>query len=99
MKKISRIGGDAPAAAVAGTEAVAATAKKGAIVISVGLPVLQNDPLQRVPHILAPVQRLLDVVVQLLPLDHLQRLGAAVEQAAHGGVVVVVAFAFLVVNL
>src|SRR5438045_1719775 len=61
--------------------------------------VLQNDPLQRVPDVLAAVQRLLDVVVQFLPLDDLQRLSAAVEQAAHRGVVVVVADAFLVMDL
>src|SRR5207248_170943 len=32
--------------------------------------VLQDNPLQRIADILASVQRLLDVVVQLLPLDH-----------------------------
>src|SRR5258705_13690975 len=61
--------------------------------------VLQYDPLERIADVFAAVDRVLDVVVQLFPLDHVQRLDAAGEQPAQGGMVVVVADALLVVDL
>src|SRR4051812_37728940 len=61
--------------------------------------VLQHDALQRVAHVFAAVDGVFDVVVQLLPLHDFQRLHSPGEEAAEGGVVVVVADALLVVDL
>src|SRR4051812_32040415 len=62
------------------------------------LPVLQHNPLQRIAHILTSIDRLLDVVVEFLPLKHLQRIGPAAKQLGHGRVMIVIATAFLVVD-
>src|SRR5688572_16955382 len=63
------------------------------------LPVLQHDALERVPDVFAAVDRVLDVVVQLLPLQDFQRLRAATEELVHRRVVVVVPDALEVVDL
>src|SRR5271170_4323071 len=61
--------------------------------------VLQNDPLQRVADILAPVDGILNVVVQLLPFHDLQRRSVSLEQLTDGGMVHVVANALQPMNL
>src|SRR5205085_11439625 len=63
------------------------------------LAVFQNNSFQRIPHVLTPIDRILDVVVQLFPLHYFQRLNRAVEEMRHRGVMVVVADAFFMVNL
>src|SRR4028119_1815713 len=63
----------------------------GARARTAGSGVLERDALERVRHVLALVHRLLELVVQLLPLQDPQRVGAraavAVEQGAHRVVV------------
>jgi hypothetical protein len=62
--------------------------------------ILQHNSFQRIPHILARVDRFFDHVEELFPLHHFQRLAVTgLIQLADGGVVVVVADALEMMNV
>src|SRR5262245_6346785 len=49
-------------------------------ILSVMLPDLQHDPLDHVDHVLTPVGDLLERLVDLFPLDHLDRISGVGEE-------------------